>query len=87
MMQGGGGGGPQRQVYYDGEYCDAEELPNGFTKIRNGQSYRLYLQPSDGSTPHPPKFFSRGGGSYFVVGPCFFIHFTMFSLFSLGQRY
>jgi len=24
-----------RQVYYDGEYCDAEEMPNGFTKIRS----------------------------------------------------
>lgn len=27
--------GGQRQVYYDGEYCDAEEMPNGFTKIRS----------------------------------------------------
>ena len=24
----------QRQVYYEGEICEAEELPNGFTKIR-----------------------------------------------------
>jgi len=27
--------GGNRQVYYDGEYCDAEEMPNGFTKIRS----------------------------------------------------
>jgi len=25
----------QRQVYYEGEICEAEELPNGFTKIRS----------------------------------------------------
>ena len=24
----------QKHIYYEGEYCEAEELPNGFTKIR-----------------------------------------------------
>lgn len=35
----GGNGGASRQIYYDGEYCDAEEMPNGFTKIRKQQFY------------------------------------------------
>merc|ERR550532_771354 len=25
----------QKHIYYEGEYCEAEELPNGFTKIRS----------------------------------------------------
>ena len=24
----------QKHIYYDGEICEAEDLPNGFTKIR-----------------------------------------------------
>ena len=24
-----------KHIYYDGELCEAETLPNGFTKIRN----------------------------------------------------
>ena len=26
----------QKHIYYEGEFCEAEDLPNGFTKIRNG---------------------------------------------------
>ena len=26
----------QKHIYYKGEFCEAEDLPNGFTKIRNG---------------------------------------------------
>ena len=25
----------QKHIYYEGEFCEAEDLPNGFTKIRN----------------------------------------------------
>merc|ERR1712106_181837 len=25
----------QKQIYYEGEFCEAEDLPNGFTKIRS----------------------------------------------------
>ena len=25
----------QKHIYYEGEFCQAEDLPNGFTKIRN----------------------------------------------------
>merc|ERR1711892_1424098 len=25
----------QNQIYYEGEFCEAEDLPNGFTKIRS----------------------------------------------------
>ena len=28
------GAGDTKHVYYDGELCEAETLPNGFTKIR-----------------------------------------------------
>ena len=26
----------QKHIYYEGEFCETEDLPNGFTKIRNG---------------------------------------------------
>ena len=26
----------KKHFYYEGEFCEAEDLPNGFTKIRNG---------------------------------------------------
>jgi hypothetical protein len=26
----------KKHIYYEGEICEAEDLPNGFTKIRNG---------------------------------------------------
>jgi hypothetical protein len=25
----------QKHMYYEGEFCEAEDLPNGFTKIRS----------------------------------------------------
>merc|ERR1712106_553713 len=25
----------QKQIYYEGEFCEAEDMPNGFTKIRS----------------------------------------------------
>lgn len=32
--ESGAGAGDTKHVYYDGELCEAETLPNGFTKIR-----------------------------------------------------
>ena len=31
----------QKHIYYEGEFCEAEDLPNGFTKIRNGNLVKL----------------------------------------------
>ena len=39
-MEAGGGAGQEertgetKHIFYDGELCEAETLPNGFTKIR-----------------------------------------------------
>ena len=36
----------QKHIYYEGEFCEAEELPNGFTKIRcvNHVKYNSFLE-------------------------------------------
>jgi hypothetical protein len=31
----------KKQFYYQGEFCEAEDLPNGFTKIRNVNLVKL----------------------------------------------
>ena len=31
----------QKHIYYEGEFCEAEDLPNGFTKIRNVNLVKL----------------------------------------------
>jgi hypothetical protein len=31
----------QKHIYYEGEFCEAEDLPNGFTKIRNGNLVKI----------------------------------------------
>ena len=32
----------QKHIYYEGEICEAEDLPNGFTKIRHGNLVKLF---------------------------------------------
>merc|ERR1719312_587187 len=34
----------QKHIYYDGEICEAEDLPNGFTKIRSKNLDILFKQ-------------------------------------------
>ena len=34
----------QKHVYYEGEFCEAEDLPNGFTKIRNVNHVKLTVK-------------------------------------------
>jgi hypothetical protein len=41
----------QKHIYYEGEYCEAEELPNGFTKIR----FTAEPCPSDFRAVSPEK--------------------------------
>ena len=33
----------QKHIYYEGEFCEAEDLPNGFTKIRNGNLVKYFF--------------------------------------------
>ena len=34
----------QKHIYYEGEFCEAEDLPNGFTKIRNVNHVKLIVE-------------------------------------------
>ena len=31
-----------KQIFYEGKICEAEDLPNGFTKIRNVNLVKLF---------------------------------------------
>ena len=33
----------QKHIYYEGEFCEAEDLPNGFTKIRSVNLVKIIL--------------------------------------------
>jgi hypothetical protein len=33
----------QKHIYYEGEICEAEDLPNGFTKKRNGNLVKYFF--------------------------------------------
>ena len=47
----------QKHIYYEGEFCEAEDLPNGFTKIRSVNLVKLTKLFISDNDPCFPKAF------------------------------